>query len=75
MEEITCSIYFQKSKGKYIALCEGDDYWTDEFKLEKQAKLFDEDSELSLCFHNVSCINEMADTKRPYLNWNSNRFD
>jgi glycosyltransferase involved in cell wall biosynthesis len=41
----------KKAKGKYIAMCEGDDYWIDEFKLEKQIFELENDPTLSICFH------------------------
>lgn len=41
------------ARGKYIALCEGDDYWTDSFKLQKQAEFLEKNPEYSLCFHSV----------------------
>ncbi len=46
------------SKGDYIALCEGDDYWTDPEKLQKQADFLDNNKTYALCFHPVKVVFE-----------------
>ncbi len=44
-------------KGKYIALCEGDDYWIYTKKLQRQYDLLEKYKEMVMCFHNAIRVN------------------
>ncbi|MGF1586950.1 MAG: glycosyltransferase [Bacteroidales bacterium] len=52
--------------GKYIALCEGDDYWIDPYKLQKQVDFMENHKECSLCFHRAEIKYENSNGKRSY---------
>ncbi|QCR23490.1 glycosyltransferase [Pontibacter sp. SGAir0037] len=54
--------------GEYIALCEGDDYWTDPYKLQKQVDFLEANPDFAICFHRVEVIHE----KHPERNYLSN---
>ncbi|HMS23229.1 MAG TPA: glycosyltransferase [Candidatus Saccharibacteria bacterium] len=55
----------RKSKAKYLAICEGDDYWTDSNKLQKQVDYLDSHIDCSLCFHPVKV--EFENTKKNHI--------
>jgi len=59
------------AKGEYLALCEGDDYWTDANKLQMQVDFLDNNPDYALCFHPVRVFyenNEKEESVFPDLN-------
>lgn len=60
--DLTKDICFPLARGKYIAFCEGDDYWTYKGKLQAQYDIMEADPEISLCYHNAVVYNEGKDT-------------
>ena len=45
-------------RGQYLALLNGDDYWTSPYKLQKQVNFLDKNPDFSVCFHNVRVFDD-----------------
>lgn len=62
-KNISIGITYQKPrvKGRYIAICEGDDYWTDPYKLQKQFDAMEKHPEIDVCAHTTVIVE--ANTK------------
>ncbi|MCR5164831.1 MAG: glycosyltransferase [Thermoguttaceae bacterium] len=53
---ISKTFNFPRVQGEYVAMCEGDDYWTDPLKLQKQADFLDAHPDYTICFHPVRIL-------------------
>ena len=51
---------FKKSNGKYIAICEGDDYWCNENKLQKQYELMEKNPTCSVVVHGCFLLDDLT---------------
>lgn len=60
--------------GEYITLCDGDDYWTDPLKLQKQVDFLEQNKEYSICFHNVKYI-DISGGETKHKNFNSGSIE
>jgi glycosyltransferase involved in cell wall biosynthesis len=65
---VSATYNWPRVKGKYIALCEGDDYWTDPFKLQKQVDFLDKNHDFAATTHQARIIFEDCETPSRLFN-------
>jgi len=65
-----------RQRGEFVALCEGDDYWSDHNKLEIQIRLLRETTELAGCFHRTTLVDtDNKVIKQDYFISEQKQFD
>lgn len=53
MPHLFATVFYPNAQGEYFTLCEGDDYWSDPEKLQRQADFLDAHADYSACVHNT----------------------
>ena len=61
--------------GKYITFCEADDYWCNDYKLQKQFDIMESNKNLSVCFHKTATLDEETGVlDNEWIFWKGRRF-
>ena len=69
-------IAYWEKQCEYIAICEGDDYWTDPLKLQKQVNFLDENPEYGLVYTKAKVFNQNNNKLEDYtIGQDANSFD
>ena len=68
---ISGAFNFPRAVGKYVALTDGDDYWCDDYKLQRQVEYMEAHPECGFTFHSAKVVNEdgalvNGELMRPY---------
>lgn len=58
----------QQAIGKYIAICEGDDYWIDDNKIQMQVDYMEKNLNCTFCFHNAYIRYENTKKEKKFIN-------
>lgn len=64
--KITEKILLPHIKSEYIAMCEGDDYWTDLSKLQQQVDYMESHKNCTLCFHYDDFVDTDGNMLKPF---------
>ena len=59
--KIAWKYQYPRAKGKYIALCEGDDFWIDSLKLQQQFDSLEKNKSCVFCAHRVQSVTESGE--------------
>ena len=72
--KIVKTYIYPKLTGKYIAVCEGDDFWCDVNKIQKQVEFLEQHNDYVACVHNTKVLNCVTGEER-YINQSTEDMD